>query len=38
MYAHYKPRLFDFVDDIFGMRYKDLAVKWQLVSHAGTAE
>jgi TPR repeat protein len=34
MYAHYKPRLFDFLDDIFGMRYKDAAVEWQLVRYA----
>jgi TPR repeat protein len=36
MYAHYKPRLFDFLDDIFGMRYKDVAVEWQLVRYADT--
>jgi TPR repeat protein len=36
MYAHNKPRLFDFLDDIFGMRYKDVAVEWQLVRYTDT--
>jgi hypothetical protein len=30
-YANYVPRRFDILDSLFGMRYEDVAVEWELV-------
>ncbi|GGA09980.1 hypothetical protein GCM10011408_34240 [Dyella caseinilytica] len=33
-YTLYKPRRFDLLDDMFGMRHEEVAVEWELVRYA----
>ncbi|WP_203546630.1 SEL1-like repeat protein [Dyella caseinilytica] len=35
-YTLYKPRRFDLLDDLFGMRHEEVVVEWELMRHADT--